>query len=110
MSFVSVVPRIYTGWMRRLLTTLLTVALAVPLSASGVQRRKAPAKKPVPAGPVKTVTPDIKCPSLIGMGVKTVRSFCDVPAGRDPASGIIVTLPPHAGEATLSFDLHARHL
>jgi hypothetical protein len=52
----------------------------------------------------------VKCPSLIGMGVKTVRSFCDVPAGRDPAQGIVVTLPPHAGPGTLTFDLHARHL
>ena len=44
------------------------------------------------------------------MGIKTVRSFCDVPAGRDPAQGIVVTLPPHAGTGTLTFDLHARHL
>jgi len=43
------------------------------------------------------------------MGVKTIRSFCDVPAGRDPQQGIIVTLPAHTGPATLSFDLHARH-
>jgi hypothetical protein len=96
--------------MRRLLMALLMVALAVPLSATAVQRRKAPAKKPAPAGPLKTATPEIKCPSLIGMGVKTVRSFCDVPAGRDPAGGIVVTLPAHVGDGTLSFDLHARHL
>jgi hypothetical protein len=44
------------------------------------------------------------------MGSKTVRSFCDVPAGRDPAQGIVITLPPHAGPGTLTFDLHARHL
>jgi hypothetical protein len=43
------------------------------------------------------------------MGVKTIRSFCDVPAGTDPQQGIVVTLPPHTGTATLSFDLHARH-
>jgi hypothetical protein len=60
--------------------------------------------------PLKTMTPDVKCPSLIGMGVKTVRSFCDVPAGRDPATGIVITLPPHTGAGTLTFDLHARHL
>ena len=52
----------------------------------------------------------MKCPSLIGMGIKTVRSFCDVPAGRDPARAIVVTMPPHTGTATLTFDLHARHL
>jgi hypothetical protein len=44
------------------------------------------------------------------MGVKTVRSFCDVPAGREPADGIIVSLPPHSGPAKLTFDLHARHV
>ena len=73
------------------------------------QRSKASAKAAPPV-PLKTITPDVKCPSLIGMGVKTVRSFCDVPAGRDPAQGIVITLPPHTGPGTLSFDLHARHI
>jgi hypothetical protein len=92
---------------------VVTLVLAAVLAASPVaaQKKKAPAK-PAPAKPVasKTVTPDTKCPSLIGMGVKTVRSFCDVPAGRDPSQGIVITLPPHAGTGTLTFDLHARHL
>jgi hypothetical protein len=44
------------------------------------------------------------------MGVKTVRSFCDVPVGREPEQGIIVVLPPHTGPGTLTFDLHARHI
>jgi hypothetical protein len=102
--------------MRRLLTSVLIAAVlaAAPLAA---QTRKAPAKRPAsraaakaaPA-PLKTMTPDVKCPSLIGMGVKTVRSFCDVPAGRDPAQGIVITLPPHTGTGTLIFDLHARHV
>jgi len=88
---------------------LLIAVLAVshPLAQ---QKHKTPAKKSAakPA-PLKTITPDVKCPSLIGMGVKTVRSFCDVPAGRDPAQGIVIDLPPHTGAATLMFDLHARH-
>lgn len=89
-------------------TIVLTALLAAaPLSA---QSRKHPAPKRAPRPvPTKTATPDVKCPSLIGMGVKTIRSFCDVPAGRDPAQGIVVSLPPHTGPATLSFDLHARH-
>src|SRR5262249_1945331 len=37
------------------------------------------------------------------------RSFCDVLTGRDPAGGILVKLPPHTGDATLTFDLHNRH-
>ena len=106
--------------MRRFVTALAiftTLAIAAgsedPGYAVSAQRKKAPAKKtPAKAAPAppKTVTPEFKCPSLIGMGVKTVRSFCDVPAGRDPAQGILITLPPHAGTGTLTFDLHARHL
>src|SRR6187397_1802270 len=101
--------------MQRLLTPVLIAAMlaSVPIAA---QSRKAPKKPPAKAAkaakpvPLKTITPDVKCPSLIGMGVKTVRSFCDVPAGRDPAQGIVVSLPPHTGTATLTFDLHARHV
>ena len=83
------------------------------LSPLAAQAKKAPPRKPAPKPaqvPLKTGTPDVKCPSLLGMGVKTVRSFCDVPAGRDPAQGILVTLPSHSGTATISFDLHARHV
>jgi hypothetical protein len=89
----------------------LVLALALVASPAAAQKKKAPAK-PAPPKPAatKTATPDTQCPSLIGMGVKTVRSFCDVPAGRDPAQGIVITLPPHAGVGTLTFDLHARHL
>jgi hypothetical protein len=88
-------------------------ALVVTIPVSAQQKRPAAKKpatsKPAPQVPPKTATPEIKCNSLIGMGVKTIRSFCDVPAGRDPAQGVVVTLPSHTGPATLSFDLHARH-
>jgi len=50
------------------------------------------------------------CPQPLGSGVKTMRSFCDVPIERDPLRGIIITLPPHAGPLILTFDLHNRHL
>jgi hypothetical protein len=93
----------------RALILALAVSVAVASPALAQQKRRAPAKKAPPAPATKTMTPDITCPSLIGMGVKTIRSFCDVPAGRDPQQGILITLPPHAGPATLSFDLHARH-
>jgi hypothetical protein len=100
--------------MRRFVTALLiltTVALAD--STALAQRKKTTTKKaPAKAAavPPKTVTPEIKCPSLLGMGLKTVRSFCDVPAGRDPEQGVVISLPAHAGAGTLTFDLHARHL
>jgi hypothetical protein len=29
--------------------------------------------------------------------------------GRDPAAGILITIPPHRGEVTLTFNLHNRH-
>jgi len=50
------------------------------------------------------------CPSLLGVGVKTKLSFCEVNTGRDPANGIIVKFPPHRGPVTLTFNLHNRHL
>ena len=43
------------------------------------------------------------------MGVRTKRQFCDVLSGRDPAAGVLVTIPPHRGPVTLSFELHNRH-
>ncbi len=101
--------------MRRLLTPVL-IAVVLAGAPAAAQSRKAPKKPPAKAAkaappvPLKTMTPEVKCPSLIGMGIKTVRSFCDVPAGRDPAQGIVITLPPHTGPGTLTFDLHARHL
>ena len=30
-------------------------------------------------------------------------------AGREPAQGVLITIPPHTGDATLRFDLHNRH-
>jgi hypothetical protein len=91
---------------------VVVVLLAVLVSAHPLAqtKRKAPPKTaPAKPTPLKTDTPEMKCSSLIGMGVKTVRAFCDVPAGTDPAQGIVVTLPPHTGTGTLTFDLHARH-
>jgi len=43
------------------------------------------------------------------MGVKTNRRYCDVLTGRDPAAGVIISIPPHKGNVTLTFDLHNRH-
>jgi hypothetical protein len=59
---------------------------------------------------VRTEAPKITCPQVLGEGVQSKRVFCDVLIGRDPASGIIVPLPPHAGPVTLTFDLHNRHM
>ena len=57
----------------------------------------------------QTEPAEVACPSELGHGIETGRSFCDVLTGRDPAAGVIVTIPPHRGEATLRFDLSNRH-
>lgn len=49
------------------------------------------------------------CPSPLGNGVNTRVAFCDVLTGRDPATGIVITIPPHQGDVKLTFDLHNRH-
>lgn len=49
------------------------------------------------------------CPSELGTGIATSRRFCDVMTGQSPGDGIIVTVPPHQGSATISFELHNRH-
>jgi hypothetical protein len=92
--------------MRRLIAIALLIA--APLSA---QTRKPPARKPAPppAAATKKVAPETTCPTPLGVGVKTHLTFCEVMAGRDPAGGVLVQVPPHKGAATLTFDLHNLH-
>src|SRR5262245_31216417 len=65
-----------------------------------------PAARPAP--PVKEA-PQFTCPAPLGSGVNTKRAFCDVLTGRDPAGGILITIPPHRGDVTLTFNLHNSH-
>jgi hypothetical protein len=51
----------------------------------------------------------MSCPAPLGTGVTTHRTYCDVLTGRNPAEGILITIPPHRGDVTLTFDLHNRH-
>jgi hypothetical protein len=78
------------------------------VAAAGAQRRTTPRKPPAPAPP-KIEPAQLTCPEQLGTGIKSRHSFCFVLAGRDPAEGVLVTIPPHTGEATLHFDLHNRH-
>ncbi|MCU0255158.1 MAG: hypothetical protein MUF60_00290 [Vicinamibacterales bacterium] len=94
--------------MRRALCLALSLAVMLPaaIEAQSSRRRttttrKAPATKREPA--------KVVCPATLGTGVETKRVFCDVLAGRDPAEGVLVTIPAHSGTATLTFDLHNRH-
>ena len=63
---------------------------------------------PPPAEPLKKVSPELTCPTPLGVGVNTKLMFCDVMSGRDPAEGMLINLPPHSGPVTLTFDLHNR--
>jgi hypothetical protein len=69
------------------------------------QRRSAPPPRPA----LTKVAPEMTCPTPLGEGVRTKALYCDVMSGRDPAGGIVITLPPHRGPVTLTFDLHNRH-
>lgn len=89
----------------------VSAALLVMLTASNmlVEAQRAPARGRGAAAAARTEPAVFECPSLLGDGVQTKRSFCDVLTGRDPAEGIIIKLPPHTGAVTLRFDLHNRH-
>lgn len=65
------------------------------------QARRAPALKVEPAS--------IQCPSELGRGVRTRLQFCDILISRQPGDGAIVTIPPHEGQAWVTFTLHNRH-
>jgi hypothetical protein len=92
----------------RQLTVCAFVLLAF-VSLTAQTTKRAPARK-APAQPaLTTVDAPMQCTSELGLGVKTRRTFCDVLTGRDPKEGVIVTIPPHRGPVTLSFDLHNRH-
>ena len=64
-------------------------------------RRRSHAAKAAPAPALTRIQAEVTCPSELGIGVETKRRFCDVLAGRDPAAGVLVTIPPHRGPVTL---------
>lgn len=100
---------------------LVLVALAIALLAAPVQAqtKKTPARRPAPARkaptrppapvPLTRVPATLVCPSELGDGVTTKRRFCDVLTGLDPRAGVVITVPPHRGPVTLSFEVHNRH-
>jgi hypothetical protein len=92
--------------MRWLITGLLSLTLALPVSAQTKRATRRPPPKPAPP---QTEPAPLECPSVLGSGISTHRVYCDVLTGRDPKDGIILKLPPHTGPVTLMFDLHNRH-
>jgi hypothetical protein len=88
---------------------LILMFVITAVSGASAQARRPPARRvPAPTVPAKKIAPDMTCPTPLGIGMNTKLAFCDVMAGRDPAEGIIITLPPHRGPVTLTFDLHNR--
>lgn len=88
------------------LVLLLSGAFLLPASA---QSRKT--ARPVAAKAVQPVTEPavFRCPSALGQGGTSGQEYCDVVTGRDQAEGILLELPPHVGDLTLTFSLHNRH-
>jgi len=85
--------------------------VAVMLVATAPSGLAAAQKKTVKAPAAKAATKtslDVTCPSDLGQGIKSKRTFCDVTVGTDPAAGIVMRVPPHSGPTTLYFDLHNR--
>lgn len=88
----------------------VVVLASVSVSVSAQTRRAAPAKRPAAATIApKLEAPVVTCPTPLGTGVNTRRTFCDVLTGRDPAAGVVIAFPPHVGDVKLIFDLHNRH-
>lgn len=91
---------------RALHVIALLAALAAPAASLGQSRRSTTSAAPAA---MRTEAAKVNCPQVLGQGVQTSRTFCDVLVTRDPAEGVIVQLPSHAGAVTLTFDLHNRH-
>ena len=109
---VAILPsmRDFLGARSRALVIVLCALAVREDGAAAVQRRRPTTPvKPAPAPAAKKEPAQVKCAELLGTGTRTSSTYCFVLAGRDPAEGVIVTVPPHAGEATLTFDLHNRH-
>jgi hypothetical protein len=97
------------------LAWLLVTALVIAIPGVDAQTRRTTKKAPARAAR-KAPEPDPvriqavwKCPTELGKGVATGRVFCDILTGSDPKEGVLVTIPPHRGTVTISFDLHNRH-
>jgi hypothetical protein len=98
--------------MRLVIALLCAAAFAIPVvdaqTSKTTPKKAAPAKKAPPVQ-LTRIQAQLKCASELGIGVSTKRPFCDVLSGADPKEGVLVTIPPHRGPVTLSFELHNRH-
>ena len=85
--------------------------MAMPVTSEQAQRSRprTTAKKAPAPPPLKIEPAAVQCKESLGKGVRTAASYCFVLAGREPAQGVLVTVPAHKGTATLMFNLHNRH-
>ena len=99
--------------MRLVIALLCAAAFAIP-SLDAQTRTTTPKKTTRPATktpetPLSRIQAELSCTSELGVGVRSSRRFCDVLTGNDPKQGVLITIPPHRGPVTLSFELHNRH-
>ena len=96
------------GRRRRTCVTLHDVAGRSGLAAAALVA--ALTHGPALAAQLRRVEPaEVRCQSVLGVGVDTDRIYCDVLIGNEVADGIIVVIPPHRGSATVTFTLYGRH-
>jgi hypothetical protein len=98
--------------MRMLTAVMVGLLVAAPGTAHAQTGRKSSTSKPKPKPapvPPRIDPAKVTCPESLGTGVRTGDQYCFVIAGRDPAQGVLVNIPPHTGDVTLRFDLHNRH-
>ena len=94
-----------------LLMSAIVVAMPGIDAQTRTTTRKAPqrAAKKAPEAPLSRIQAEWRCNSELGLGVQSGRRFCDVLTGNDPKEGVLVTVPPHRGPVTMTFELHNRH-
>ncbi len=86
---------------RRRRRSLRTAAIVTAVAGATIVSAGAQSRRIEPA--------EVECPSVLGVGVDTDRTYCDVQIGDEIADGILVRIPPHRGPATVTFTLHGRH-
>ena len=92
----------------RIAALLIVAALAGEVLLSA-QTKRPPVRRTVPLPPLKVEEAMVNCPTVLGQGANTGRTFCDILIERDPKAGVLIPFPPHTGDVTLSFTLHNRH-
>src|SRR5206468_6869892 len=100
---------ILLGSVNSVCSVVLSLTFFLATSGFALAQTRKPAARSVPSGPPIREAPQMTCPAPLGSGVTSKQPFCDVLIGRDPAAGILITIPPHRGDVTLTFDLHNRH-